>query len=485
MSARYPRLSLAAAVAALWLAAAPAWARQAAPARDQAALVVDGVVREVFRSERRSGLDLLLVVEVSDANLGPNRKTRVFVPAPGEAIYVHARAAQGEAGLPEERSQVRLHLSPRPQGGYETSLQGGIEVTSRDRAPAGPNDPEPPAVAAGAPSQPAPGPTPTPPATRGSVLDRLGLTAETIELNGRIALRVRELRAEGPAAQAGIEKGDTIVGVGETPFASVDELAQLLRKAGPEPALAVLDVRTGRAVPVKVALGEAPIASEPAPAPRPSPAPRPTEPAGRTLGVGVEAARVDGRTMLRVREVDPGSAAARAGIEVDDVIAGVGNATFTTPEELAAAVRNAGERLTVVVIDHRTNRSVPVEVDFSDSVPAPTPPSNPPSSRPAPRPEPTNRPSGARDARFLGVVTEQTNVQLVPALKVVQVIPGSPAEKAGIEPGDVIAAANNVITIVPDLLDKAVADSKGELTLSVIDPRSGRKTEVKVDLGGR
>ena len=195
----------------------------------------------------------------------------------------------------------------------------------------------------------------------------LGMTAETLPVSGRLVLRVSDLRADGPAAQAGIEKGDVIVGVGEKPFSSLEELAQMLRAAGPEATLAVMDVRSGQAVPVKVALASAPVVN------RTPEVAAPADRGGtRTLGVGVTPVQVQGRQFLKVTEVDPGSAAAKAGIEVGDIIAGVGQKLISKPEELAAAVRDAGDTLTLVVLDSRSGKAVPVPVEFGPGTGATT-----------------------------------------------------------------------------------------------------------------
>jgi S1-C subfamily serine protease len=84
------------------------------------------------------------------------------------------------------------------------------------------------------------------------------------------------------------------------------------------------------------------------------------------------------------------------------------------------------------------------------------------------------------------VTTEQTVHQLVPALKVTAVESGSPGEKAGLEVGDIIFAAGDTVTIVPDLLEQAVREAgNGPLKLTVLDPRTGKRTAVSVDLSGR
>lgn len=459
------------AAAAIWASATVSQAQEAAMSRADASVVAEGVVREVFRSDRQTKVDYVLLVELTRADLGENRRTRILVPAPGETIYVHTseRARRGmSSAVPEERAQVRLYLASRPGGGWDAVSVGGIELTSRAPAPSSPNEPEPPLVA----SATAPAPTPE---IRGreqatSALSMLGMTAEALPVSGRLVLRVSDLRADGPAAQAGIEKGDVIVGVGEKPFASLEELAQMLRAAGPEATLAVMDVRSGKAVPVKVALAPAPVVNRVPEVNATAPAQRGT----RTLGVGVTPVQVQGRQFLKVTEVDPGSAAAQAGIEPGDIIAGIEQKLISKPEELAAAVRDGGETITLVVLDARSGKAVPVPVEFGPSAASPTG-----------VPAAPNLPQvgGAGAGRSLGVTTKQTIVKLVPALEVVRVEPNSPAARAGLEVGDVIFSANDVVTIVPDLLDSAVEKSGPTMKLSVLDPRTGRKTDVEVNLG--
>ena len=62
--------------------------------------------------------------------------------------------------------------------------------------------------------------------------------------------------------------------------------------------------------------------------------------------------------------------------------------------------------------------------------------------------------------------------------------PGSPAEKAGIEPGDVIVEADGAPITSPDQLLSAVRKSGPNLDLTVRDSRTGKDTPVKVPMGG-
>src|SRR5262245_56331477 len=110
------------------LSEGPAWAQRPLQTKEQAVLVVDGVVREVFRSTRRNQVDYVVQIDVQRAEAGrnPREAVRVLLPAPGDDIYVHVfqplpdaqrgSIGEGHRTLPAERSQVRVFLYPRSQG---------------------------------------------------------------------------------------------------------------------------------------------------------------------------------------------------------------------------------------------------------------------------------------------------------------------------------------------------------------------------------
>jgi serine protease Do len=100
-------------------------------AKEDAALVVDGVVREVFRSPRQGRMDYLVQIEVqrSDGRKAPKGGVRPQFPGPGDIVYVHAYQKQdpsaptttggGAGSVPAERAQVRAYLVPHDQGGWK------------------------------------------------------------------------------------------------------------------------------------------------------------------------------------------------------------------------------------------------------------------------------------------------------------------------------------------------------------------------------
>ena len=197
---------------------------------------------------------------------------------------------------------------------------------------------------------------------------------------------------------------------------------------------------------------------------------------GRVLGVKTEAVRLGLRTTaLRVTEVQPGSPAEKAGIEKGDVIVQANGTPTGDVQQLNAAVQASGPVLTLTVRDTRTGKDVPVQVELGGA------PSNvPPGTTPAPTPPLGG--GGQVSARALGITTEAGTADLLPVVKVVQVQPGSPAEKAGIEPGDAIVGLNDKVIFAPDLLDEALKNAGNAFTLSILDVKTGRKTPVKINL---
>src|SRR5262245_44628400 len=103
----------------------PAAAQSTQPmTKDDAVLVVDGVVQQIFSSSRPPRTDYVVQIEVrkSEVRKAVNTTARTRFPLPGEVVYVHI-SQQPRAGLsakadnvnamPTERAQVRAYLVAR------------------------------------------------------------------------------------------------------------------------------------------------------------------------------------------------------------------------------------------------------------------------------------------------------------------------------------------------------------------------------------
>lgn len=427
--------------------------------KDEAALTVDGVVRETFRSPRQGHTDVLVQIDVqrSEGRKVVPGTARAAFPGPGDTVYVHVvqqpsaanLAGHGAAAaLPPERAQVRAYLTPRSTGGWEAVSGTWFELTSDQ-----------PATTTNA------APAPAAPADPGAAGPALGMTLEAMKMRDRLVLRVTSVERGGPAEQAGLEVGDVIIGAKGAPLTGPDQIAELARGAEVIP-LAVADVRTGRATQVEFRPGKkadspvVDVAKPDAPAPAP---------AVRSLGVSAEKIALGQRTALKVLRVEPGSAGQKAGLEANDVLVAADGAPLTSPEQLGIALRKSGPTLVLTVRDSRTGRDVPVKVEFGG-----------PAAPPSPAPELT--PSTRSDKGSLGAVTELAFYDVEAAVKVTEVEPGSPAERAGLTPGILILKADGKAILHPNALNEAVRNSTGRLKLVTVDPRSGQKAEVEVRL---
>jgi S1-C subfamily serine protease len=454
-----------------------ALAQRASQPKEGASIIVDGTVREVFRSPRQTQVDYLVQIDVARSEYGraPADPRRVQAPAPGDQVYVHVFGpAEGSRGvghtsIPTEGSQVRGYLYPRAQGGWEGAFPDWLDQTNAEPRGRTVNDPAPPAV-------PAPNTTTattSTSATEGSILQKLGLRAEQVNLSGRLVLKAVDILPDGPVGKAGIEPGDAIIGINGGFITDLDQLSETILKGGPSTTLIVLDHRTGKQTPVKVDVS----GLIPAEVSQRQPAPVPTE-APRVLGVKTERVRLGLRsTAIRVTEVQEGSPAAKAGIEPGDVLIAANDVPTETIEQLNAAVQKSGPLMTLKVFDPRTRREVAVQVHFETAATAPS--ATPAGPAPAPTPIPGG---GVTSARGLGIIAEAGTADLLPVVKVVQVVQGSPADKAGIEVGDAIVGLNDKVIFAPDLLDEALKTAGNSFTLSVLDVKTGKKTPVKINL---
>ena len=120
------------------------------------------------------------------------------------------------------------------------------------------------------------------------------------------------------------------------------------------------DTRTGRDVPVGVKIG-GPEADEAAPIPADTPLPTGS---GRKLGAVTELVFYDVNPAVKVTEVEPNSPAARAGIEPGDIIIEANGTPVLHPKTLDELVRKSAAVLKLQVVDPRTNKKTPVDVNL-------------------------------------------------------------------------------------------------------------------------
>jgi serine protease Do len=182
--------------------------------------------------------------------------------------------------------------------------------------------------------------------------------AEAIGLGKPAGALVRSVEPGGPADKAGVEAGDIIVKVDGKGVSKSGDLPRIIGGTKPGTTSTLQVFRRGSTRDLTVTVGEFP-ADRPAREARSS-SPTPAVPARTALGLGVvdltEAQRreLDVRGGVRVESVE--GAAARAGIQVGDVILQIGNTQVTDSAQFVSLAGKAEkERSTVSVLVRRGN----------------------------------------------------------------------------------------------------------------------------------
>lgn len=190
----------------------------------------------------------------------------------------------------------------------------------------------------------------------------------------------------------------------------------------------------------------------------------PTGRSDRSLGVTAERVALGGGSGLKVVRVAPNSPAANAGVEPGDILVKANGEAISSPRQLAAAYRQQYQDFALTVRDVRTGREVLVPIEPAD----------------APQGRPTA--PAARAVRPLGAETELAFYDGKAALKVTNVAPNSPAQRAGIAVGMLILKADGQPTAEPEQLREVERASRGLLELQVVDPSDRRERTVRVTL---
>ncbi len=231
----------------------------------------------------------------------------------------------------------------------------------------------------------------------------LGLVGDA-PADGSPGIEVISVKLGGPAAAAGIQRGDRILAINRKVIADVDEMGDAMSglKTGDKPTFEV--ARAGRRLTVEVTLGKRPTtALKPGDATadvsKPLPVPRRT--AGRAvLGINVfevtEPRRREHKlAVLRgalIRSIRAGSPADRAGLQIGHVIVAVDGRRVDVPADLVnhLALYRPGDKVELSYYESDRLMRQTVELDGTTAPPPAAIPA--PSLLPEPRPKTADRP---------------------------------------------------------------------------------------------
>ncbi|RKY00582.1 MAG: hypothetical protein DRP54_05205 [Spirochaetes bacterium] len=177
-----------------------------------------------------------------------------------------------------------------------------------------------------------------------------------------------------------------------------------------------------------------------------------------------------------VAEVFEGSPAEKAGIEQGDIITYFNGKRVESAAELRNLVAQTRPGTTVTIKLIRNKREIDIRVKIGELEKA----------------QKIAKGESRSGSELLGVRVEKVSSELAKKLGlrratgvvIKDVYPGSPAQKAGLEPGDIIFRVGNVPVNSPDELSKLIqqASREGEVLLLVRDGRSGRVGYILVPL---
>jgi Do/DeqQ family serine protease len=158
-----------------------------------------------------------------------------------------------------------------------------------------------------------------------------------------------------PAERAGLKVGDVITAVEGQKVSDSNALRNRIASAGPGAEVNLTIYRDGREQQQRIRLAELNVGRQG----DEGGAPGRGQGTGAKLGISVEPLTAQAAQQLRlnitegllVRDVDPGGAAADAGIAEGDVIVQVNRQAVKSPADLASAIRDSGTRAVLLLIN--------------------------------------------------------------------------------------------------------------------------------------
>jgi serine protease Do len=211
------------------------------------------------------------------------------------------------------------------------------------------------------------------------------------------------------------------------------------------------------------------------------------------LGVGVQLVTADDARALGlpdvrgalVNNVQPGSAADKAGIEVGDVIQAVNAKPVNDHSDLPPLIGliAPGTRATITVVRNGRSREIPVVLDALESATA---------AAGAGMPSPAGTPAAPAASNALGLAPRDLSVAERQRIgveagqgAVIARVDGAAARDAGLQPGDVILRVNRTAVGSAAELNRALGSIKADETAMLLVRRNGATQWVTVTAGRR
>ena len=169
--------------------------------------------------------------------------------------------------------------------------------------------------------------------------------AKSLELKETRGVLVGSVEAGGPADKAGIKVEDIITAVGGTRVDDPNALRNRVAASAPGSDVAITVLRGGHELQLHAKLIEL----------KDDAAGAPSEGGGKETGTGQLGVTVEPRRNgpgVVVTEVEPGSPAAEAGLQPEDVILEVNRQAVKSGADLRAGVKSSGSKPTLLLVSH-------------------------------------------------------------------------------------------------------------------------------------
>jgi serine protease Do len=192
-------------------------------------------------------------------------------------------------------------------------------------------------------------------------------TAKALGLPNTNGAVISSVTPDGPAARAGLMRGDVIVEYNGQPVADSDALVALVVATKPGTTVPVTVYRDNQRKSLNVTPGELDLEAEAAGRRSTNPGARPEPPTTTDFGMQLEGITPEiarsaelpgGRGGAIVADVDRGSAAARAGVLPNDIILEVNRQPMTSLSQVTRALQNAPSGTPVFVVVWRDGQEL-------------------------------------------------------------------------------------------------------------------------------